>query len=126
MAGQKRRSHQLLFNVTAEEGVGLPLGSCGSVGCVDEKAADNFFVEGGGFQVDGLVGVVGWGVISLCEPVFEELLFGRAWCVENVHDDGGNAVADEVVLIAADEEIAERFRVGYRFHAERFCNGGGV
>src|SRR3974390_294087 len=102
----KKRIHHLLFNVTAEEGVGLPLRSCGSVGCVDEKAADNFFVEGGGFEVDGLVGVVGWGVIWLCEPNFEQLLFGRARRVENVHDDGGNAVAVEVVRIDVVEEIS--------------------
>ena len=111
----------LVIRVAAEEGIGLPAGTGGIVGGVHEKAADNFFVERSGSEIFGLAQVVGRRVVAVGEPVFENLLFGRAEHKAVVHFDGGNAFDDEAVLVAANEAIAKRFLIGNGSDAE----GGG-
>src|SRR6266849_7604329 len=123
--GQNAQSQDVSCrSVAAEEGVGLPLGTRVAVGGGDEKLADDFYVECGGTEVNRLVDIVAWCVVALCEPILEDLGFGRARLGGDVQDDGGDAVADEIVLIAADEEIALRLRVGDDFDAEALCDGG--
>src|SRR5271157_3670684 len=93
--------------VAAEEAVGLPLRALGIVGDGDHEAANHFFVLRGGGKIDRLIEIVGGGVVAIGKPVFEELLLlvgvgiGR-----DAHGERGNAVADEVVLIAADKSVA--------------------
>ncbi len=76
-------------------------------------------------QIDGLVHVIGWSVIAIGEPVFEDFLFGRAELEANIALDRGNAVPDEVVLIAADERVAKRLGIGDGFDAHGLRYGRG-
>src|SRR6516225_7681211 len=54
----RNTDNQLLVGVATEERVRLPLGGRGIVGRADKEAPDDFFVESGGLEVDGLFGVV--------------------------------------------------------------------
>src|SRR6267378_7012787 len=89
------------------------------IGDADEQGSDDLFVFRGSGEVDRLVHVVGRRVIALGEPVFENLYLGRTGLGSDAHDHRGHAVADEVVLIAADEKIAQRLGIGLNFYAER-------
>src|SRR6267143_1944422 len=112
--------------VAAEEGVGLPAGACGAVGGVEEQAARELLVARGGLEIDRLVYVVGWGVISVGEPVLENFLLGRAKFEADVDFDSGNTLLDETVLIAADEGVAERLGIGDGLQAHGVCEGRGM
>src|ERR1019366_986931 len=107
------------FRVTPEEAVWLPLRAMAVIGDIDQQGSDDLFVFRGGGEVYRLVHVVGGRVIALGQPVFEDLLLGRAGLGSYAHDHRGHTVADEVVLIAADEKIAQRLGVGLNFYAER-------
>ena len=60
------------FRVSPEETIWLPLGAMVAIGDVDEQGSDDLFVFRGGGEVDRLVHVVGWRVIALGQPVFED------------------------------------------------------
>ncbi len=104
----------------------MPLRARGRVGRFDEQAGHDIFVESRGLQVHGLLGVVGGRVIAVGEPVLEKFFVGRAGFIEDAGDHGGNAAANETVLIAADKKIAQRFGIGNGFDAERVGDGGGA
>src|SRR5713101_6935738 len=123
---RQNKSQNLVRGVAAEEGIGFPAGTCGSVGGVEEQAAREFLVEGGGLEIDRLIHVVGWRVVAVGEPVLENFLFRCARFEGNVAFDGGHALLDEVVLIAADEEVAKRFGIGDGFDAHGLRDGGGA
>src|SRR5712671_6238214 len=91
-----------LLSVAAEETFLFPLGTVVVVGYVDQQAADDFFIFCGGCEIDGLVQVVGRCVVAVGQPIFEDLLLGRARLGADAHDDRWDSVADEVVLVAAD------------------------
>src|SRR5204863_7542118 len=116
----------LVGGVAAEKGVRLPARRRGVVGGFKEQAERELLVESRGLEIDGLVHVVGWGVVSVGEPVLEDFLFGRSRFEGDVAFDGGNALLDEIVLIAADEEIAERFGIGDGFDAHGLRDRGGA
>src|SRR3954453_11839141 len=98
--------------VPPEEGVRLPRRPRVRIGDFEEEPARDLFVEGGGAEIDGLAQVVRRGVIAPGEPILEDLLLGRAELEAHVQLERGNAVADEAVLVAADEAVAQRLRIG--------------
>src|SRR5712692_9584773 len=61
---------KLFGGVTAKEGVGLPAWARRSVCGVEEQAAGELLVKGGGLEIDGLIHVVAWGVVAVGEPIF--------------------------------------------------------
>src|ERR1039457_5940926 len=86
---------------------------------VDEQAPDDLFVFRGGGEVHWLVHVVRRRVIALSQPVFKEFLLGRSWFWGHAHNHRRDAVADEVVKIAAHEKIAQRLGVRLDLYAAR-------
>src|SRR5260370_4732047 len=122
----KGKNRNLVGSIPPEEGVRLPARARGTVGGVEEQSAREFLVESGGLEIDRLVHVIGWRVVAVGEPVLENFLFRCARFEGNVAFDGGNALLDEVVLIAADEEVAERFGISDGLDSHGLRNGGGA
>src|SRR6266446_9243281 len=89
------------------------------IGEVNQQGSYDLFVFRGRGQVNGLVHVVGGRVIALRQPVFENLHFGRSGLRRYTHIYRRYTVVNEVVLIAADEKIAQRLGIGLDFYAER-------
>jgi|SRR5215470_7853303 len=116
----------LVCRIATEEGIGLPLGTDGSVRGFNEKATDNFFVESGGGEILGLIEIVGGRMIAVGEPVLEDFLFGRAREGADVHFDGRNSFDDEAVLVASNEAVAKGLLIGDSFDVERRGDGGGA
>jgi len=71
------------------------------VGGVEEQAAGEFLVESGGLEIDGLIHVVARSVVTVGEPVLKNFLSGVPGSKGDVAFDCGNALLDEIVLIAA-------------------------
>ena len=94
-----------------------------AIGDVDQQGPDDFLVLRRGREVDRLIHVVGGCVIALGQPIFENCHFSRAGPGRNAHDHRRNAVADEVVLITANEKIAQRFRIRLNSYPMRLGNG---
>src|SRR5271157_2361995 len=92
------------------------------IGDIDQQGSDDLFVFRGSGEVHGLVHVVRGGVIALGQPVFEDLLLWGAGLGSDAHDHRGYSVADEVVLVAADEKIAQRLGIGLNSYALRLSN----
>src|SRR5262249_13142222 len=113
----------LLALVSPEERVGLPARPRAIVGHLDEKSAHDLLVQGGGPEVDRLARVVEGRMVAAGEPVLEELCLGRAGLEAHVELDGRDSVADEVVLVAADEQVAERLGIRNGADAERERDG---
>lgn len=59
------KNRESVGDVAAEERIGLPVRWRGSVGGLEEQTAREFLVEGGGVEIDGLVGIVGGSVVSI-------------------------------------------------------------
>jgi hypothetical protein len=98
----------------------------GRLGGVNEQAASKFLVARSGLQIDGLVHVVGRGVVTVGEPVLENFLLGCAKFKADIHLDGRHALLDEAVLIASDESIAKRLRIGDGLDAHGLRDGCGA
>ena len=58
-------------------------------------------------------------MVALGQPIFENLYLGRIGLRCNTHGERRNAVADEVVLIAAYEKIPQRLRIGLNAYSLR-------
>ena len=58
------------------------------------------------------------------EPLLKDLLLGGAGIKANLHIQRWNAVANETVLITADERITKGLEIGLHAHAEGFCGTG--
>src|SRR5207302_6740285 len=71
----------------------------------------------GGGHVHRLISIVRWRVIASLEPLLVQLLFGRSLLIAELEGERGNALADEAVLVAADEQIAVGLFVGLNLHS---------
>ena len=101
----------------AEEAVGLPLRACAGVGdALDQIQNDLVELRRGGF-VHGLIQIVGRSVITILQPILVQLFLGRPGQISELERQRRNALADETVLIAADEQIALRLLVGLHLDA---------
>ena len=78
------------------------------------------FKLGGGREINGLVHVVLDAVVAIAVPGLEYFFFLAAGEVAERKGQGGNALLDEAVLVAADEAIAVRLLVGLHFDASGF------
>src|ERR1700733_399677 len=94
--------------VTPEEAVLLPRRPARVVGDRDGQWANSPLVFRLSYQVDRLVHVVGGGVVSISPPVLHDLILRRPGDVPHVDHHRRNALANKVVLIAADEDVAQR------------------
>src|SRR5271154_5200501 len=93
-----------------------------AIGDIDQQGSDDLFVFGGGGEVHGLVHVVRGRMISLGQPVFENLHLGRSGLGSDTHGQRRYTMADEVVLITADEKIALRLGIRLNSYTERLRN----
>src|SRR5258708_31949463 len=116
--GTQRSTGEALLCVTPEEAVWLPLRAVVVIGNANQQGSDDLFVLSGGGEVHRLVDVVGRRVIALRQPVFEDLHLRRAGFGSDAHDYRRHTVPYEVVLIAADEKIAQRLGVRLNFYTE--------
>src|SRR6185312_7278957 len=115
-----------LVGVAPEERVRFPRRPGVRIGDFEEEPAGDLLVEGGGAEIDGLAQVVRGGVVPLGEPLLENRLLGRAGLEADVQFDRRNSVADEAVLIAANETVSQRLRVRDRLDVQRPRDGNGA
>src|SRR5260370_39367911 len=87
----------------AEEAIGFPLGTCIGVGdALDQMQNDLVELRGGGL-VDRLIQIVGRSMIAILQPILVELFFRRPMQISELESQRRDALAEEVVLIAAEE-----------------------
>jgi hypothetical protein len=102
------------------------LGARGTVGHPFEQAYDDPIELGRGRLIHRLIQIVGRLVIAVANKIVENLIFRRAELVAEFERQGGHALANEAVLIAADEAVLLWFLIG--LHADtkllgRLANG---
>src|ERR1700733_6616846 len=110
------------FRVSAEETIWLPLRTMIAVGALDEPSPADLFIFRSRGKVDRVIPVIGGRVIALGEPVLEKFPLGSAGLGSNAHHDRRYSVADEIVLIAAGENITQWLGIGLHPHAKRLRN----
>src|SRR6185436_4479065 len=115
--GCYRRVRRGLLREASEEAVGIPARLLRAVGGVPHEVEEDLVPERGRLMVDGLVEVVRWSVVPLVTERLESLLGRRARHEPRHERERRNAGADQVVLVAPDEEIALRLGVLLRRHA---------
>ena len=65
-------------------------------------------------------------MVALRKPLLEDGLLRSSGVGSNLHRQRGDTVADEIVLVAADEQIAHRLGIILDAHAQRFRCGAHV
>src|SRR6266851_2191090 len=115
-----------LGGVAAEEGIRLPLRAGIGIGDRHQKLANDFLIQAGRSEIDGLGKVVGRCVIAVGEPVLENFLFRRAGIKSDIQLERGNSVANEIVLITANEDVAQRLRVSLNANAKELRGFAGA
>src|SRR5215469_2045887 len=108
-SGWAKRS--ICGEISPEKRVGRPLRTTVAIRYGNQKLAANIFVQRRGLEVDGLVQIVRRCMVTIGEPVLEDFLLRRARFKTEIILHRRNSVADEVVLIAADKDVAQRFRI---------------
>lgn len=115
------------FGESFEEAIRFPGWPQRLVGDAGDEGGEVLGEAAGGGDVDGLLEVVGNGVIAGFEPLGLELLFGRTFLVAELEGEGGDAGADEAVLVAADETALFGNGIGEDGEIELFGDeAGGV
>src|SRR5579859_3403056 len=96
---------------TAEEAVAVPLWPAVGVGDSFGQRQDYLVEIHRGFEIDRLMNVIRRRVIALLQPLLGRGLFRRPFFVAHFECQRWHALADEIVLVAADETIALRLLV---------------
>src|SRR5260370_3919136 len=112
--GPKLRNCLLLrcFRIAPEKAVSLPLRPLRIVRDFYHEQPDDVFVLACCCQVHRLVEIVRRRMVTVGQPVLVNLLlFRRGW--GNIQRQRRNAVTNEAVLVAADENISQRLRIGF-------------
>ncbi len=72
----------------------------------------------GGGRIHRLIQIVAGLVIDIADPIAASLLIRRARLITKLEGQRGYALADETLLIAADEAVLFRLLIGLHFHAQ--------
>src|ERR1700756_2357621 len=111
MVNKRLREQEFLVGgvggVAAEEGIGLPGGTRIGIGDGNQKLANDFFIQSCRSGVNGPGEIIRRRVIAVGEPILENLLLGGAGIESDIDFHGRDSVADEIVLIAANESVAQ-------------------
>src|ERR1700730_7045216 len=93
------------FRITAGEAARFPLRPMGTVCHFNHELPDDVFILAGSREVDRLLKIGRWGIITVGQPVLVDLLLLRSgW--GNIHRQRGNAVTNEAVLVAAHKDVS--------------------
>src|SRR6185369_13499621 len=96
----------------------VPPRTIGAIRYAHDQRADDIDIFVAGRNVERLRQIVADAVVALSGPLARDLRFRRAFFVTDLHGERRDPLANEAVLIAADEAVALRLRIG--LHA----NGG--
>ncbi len=95
----------------AEKAVVVPVWPAIGIGDSFRQSQDHFVEIHRGFEIHGLMNVIRRRVIPLLQPLLGRSFFGRPFFVADLESQRRHAFADEIVLIAAYENISLRLLV---------------
>jgi hypothetical protein len=85
----------------------------------ERQCADDFFTARRGRKIDRLIPIIRRRVVPIYAPIPEDFPFARI-AGTDVNHHRGDAVTDEIVLIAVDKNIVQRRRVACRASVSRW------
>ena len=100
----------------------VPLGPCRLVRDGFSEQQHHPVEIRGGFQIHRLLHVVRWRMIALSQPLLGDGLFRGTLFITDFEEEGRHSLTDEVVLVAADEDVALRLDVPLDANAQGLGN----